>query len=64
MIEDFGFIFIYVGTFGISDIIVDYYNIRGLWHIIYYLFLIAIGLVTIFYLKKQNKECNREPLLQ
>tara|TARA_A100001011_G_C14199151_1_gene794879 strand:- start:335 stop:529 length:195 start_codon:yes stop_codon:yes gene_type:complete len=64
MIEDVGFIFVYVGTFGISDIIVDHYNVKGLWRALYYLFFIAFGLVIIFYFKKQNKKRGEQPLLQ
>ena len=64
MIEDVGFIFVYVGTFGISDIIVDHYNVKGLWRALYYLFFIAFGLVIIFYFKKQNKKRGEQPLLE
>ena len=64
MIEDIGYIFIYVGTFGISDIIVDHYDLKGLWHIIYYLVFITIGLVMIFYFKKLEKNNCEQPLLQ
>ena len=64
MIEDVGFIFVYVGTFGVSDIIVDHYNVKGLWRALYYLFFITIGLVMIFYFKKQNKNNREQPLLQ
>ena len=63
MIEDIGFIFIYLGTFGMSDMVVDYFRLKGLYKILYYLFFILLGLVIIFYLKKNKKDKLRQPLL-
>ena len=63
MIEDIGFIFIYLGTFGISDMVVDYFRLKGLYKISYYLFFILLGLVIILNLKKNKKDKLRQPLL-
>ena len=64
MNEDIGYIFIYVGTFGISDMFIEYYKLEGIPKLLYYSFFVGIGLVMILYFKKYSKQRDEQPLLQ
>ena len=56
MIEDIGFVFIYIATFGISDLIVEQYKFKGIEKFLYYIFCLFIGLLIVFFIKKKVKQ--------
>ena len=51
-IKELGFIFIYLGSFGLSDMMLDYFNVKNIFiKVIYYLLLF---LVCVYLLSREN----------
>lgn len=47
--KELGFIFIYLGSFGLSDLFTEYLNIKNkLFKFIYYLLLFLLGIYVLY----------------
>ena len=64
MIDDIGYVFVYISAFGFSELIVKYFKLEGFQYFLYNSFLLIIGLVTIFYYQKRRDEQKVDTLLE
>jgi len=64
MIDDIGYVFVYISAFGFSELIVKHFKLEGLQYFLYNLFLLIVGLVTIFYYQKRRDEQKVDTLLE
>ena len=63
MIEDVGYIFIYVSSFGLSDYIVNHFKLKGEKILIYNFTIFLLGLVIIYYHKQKSHKEKNDTLL-
>ena len=49
--NDIGWVFVYLGAFGISDYIVNKLQLRDMSYIFYYMFLLLFGFYILYYYK-------------
>lgn len=64
MIDEIGYVFVYISAFGFSELIVEHFKLEGLQYFLYNSFLLIVGLVTIFYYQKKNNEQKVDTLLE
>lgn len=56
MIDEIGYVFLYIAGFGFSDYIVNYYKLNHVNYLLYYLFILILGVIVIH---NQNKNKNK-----
>ena len=64
MIDEVGYVFVYISGFGLSELIVKHFKLEGLQYFLYNLFLLIVGLVTIFYYQKKKDDKKVDTLLE
>ena len=47
MIQEIGYLLLYIAGFGFSDYIVKYYKLKYINYLLYYLFILILGLILI-----------------
>jgi|DEB0MinimDraft_6_1074348.scaffolds.fasta_scaffold100815_1 hypothetical protein len=56
MIQEIGYLLLYIAGFGFSDYIVKYYKLKYINYLLYYLFILILGLILINKQKINNKK--------
>ena len=56
MIDEVGYVFLYIAGFGFSDYIVDYYKLKDVNYLLYYLFILIFGVIVIHNQNKNKKQ--------
>ena len=47
--KELGFIFVYLGSFGLSDTMLDYFNVKNIFiKVSYYLLLFLVGIYLLY----------------
>lgn len=47
--KELGFIFVYLGSFGLSDMMLDYFNVKNIFiKVSYYLLLFLVGIYLLY----------------
>jgi len=55
-IQEFGYLLLYIAGFGLSDYIINYYKLKNINYLLYYLFILILAIILINKQKIKNKK--------
>lgn len=55
-IQEFGYLLLYIAGFGFSDYIINYYKLKNINYLLYYLFILILAIILINKQKINNKK--------
>jgi len=46
-IQEFGYLLLYIAGFGFSDYIINYYKLKNINYLLYYLFILILAIILL-----------------